>query len=238
MALVTLRIVDGPGRGLVYNQLPTPITIGREDGNSVQLNDERISRYHMKIHENEGTVLLTDLQSTNGTKVNGETVQLWILRPGDMVTIGRSIILVGTPDEISRRLADIRRSDKRESVSMGNITDELQILEREAYYDFSYEIRSGSSLALEKEIFADLSIDDIATLHLLNPPKLPGRLPPKQTAQLAELLQYLHLRLRYLIETVELEKDVEKVNLDAAQWQNLLDLYSRMAGYLHSITEP
>lgn len=239
MAMVTLKIVDGPGRGLVYNQLHTPITIGREDGNIVQLNDERISRYHMKIHENDGTVLLTDLQSTNGTKVNGELVQLWMLRPGDMISLGRSIILVGTSEEISRRLTEIRKSDRKESVAMGNITDELQSLERESLMDHHFDVRTGSSLALEKEIFPDLSVDDISLLHLLSPPKLPSRLPPKQTAQLAEFLQYMHLRLRYLVETVEKkEKNSEKVTLEAHQWQNLIDLYARLARYLHSITEP
>jgi hypothetical protein len=49
MADVTLRVLDGADRGRVYENLPTPVTIGREEGNTVQLNDERISRFHIKI---------------------------------------------------------------------------------------------------------------------------------------------------------------------------------------------
>ena len=49
MALVTLRVLDGADRGRVFQNLATPVTIGREEGNSVQLNDERISRFHLKI---------------------------------------------------------------------------------------------------------------------------------------------------------------------------------------------
>ena len=93
MALVTIRILDGPERGTAYHQIATPVSVGREEGNYIQLNDERVSRYHLKIYEDSGAILLTDLQSTNGTKVNGEVVQVWRLRPGDMITAGRSVLV-------------------------------------------------------------------------------------------------------------------------------------------------
>ena len=69
------------------------MTIGREEGNVVQLNDERISRYHIKIQEDGGKLALTDSESTNGTRVNGEDVQLRILRFGDVIAVGRSVLL-------------------------------------------------------------------------------------------------------------------------------------------------
>ena len=81
MVLITLRIIDGSDRGRVFADVPTPLTIGREEGNHIQLNDERISRFHLKIQEDQHKIVLTDLQSTNGTKVNGESVQLWICGP-------------------------------------------------------------------------------------------------------------------------------------------------------------
>jgi hypothetical protein len=61
MALVTLRVLDGADRGHVFDNLPTPVTIGREEGNLVQLNDERISRFHFKIQEDGDRLVLTDL---------------------------------------------------------------------------------------------------------------------------------------------------------------------------------
>ena len=81
MAVVTLRVLDGADRGQVFDEISTPLTIGREEGNPVQLNDEHISRFHLKIQEDGPRLVLTDLQSTNGTKVNGETVQLCVLAP-------------------------------------------------------------------------------------------------------------------------------------------------------------
>ena len=95
MAFVTLRILHGTDRGRIFDNLPTPVTIGREEGNSIQLHDERISRYHLKLQEDNDKIVLTDLESTNGTKVNGEDIQVRILRDGDMISVGRSLLLVG-----------------------------------------------------------------------------------------------------------------------------------------------
>src|SRR3990172_9283239 len=99
MADVTLRVLDGADRGRVFERLPTPVTIGREEGNSIQLNDERVSRFHVKIQDDQDKLILTDLESTNGTKVNGEEIRLRILRFGDLISIGRSLLLFGSEEQ-------------------------------------------------------------------------------------------------------------------------------------------
>ena len=104
--------------GARSTMFPTPLTIGREEGNSVQLNDERVSRFHVKIQDDQEKIVLTDLQSTNGTKVNGESVHLWVLRPGDVVTLGRTVLVYGSRDEIATRLAELRGADMKAGVEM------------------------------------------------------------------------------------------------------------------------
>ena len=47
MAGITLRVLDGADRGRVFQNMAPPITIGREEGKTIQLNDERVSRYHV-----------------------------------------------------------------------------------------------------------------------------------------------------------------------------------------------
>src|SRR4030095_10138748 len=111
MTGITIRVLDGADRGRVFQDLTPPITVGREEGNTIQLNDERVSRYHIKIQEDHEKLVLTDLESTNGTKVNGEDIQLRILRFGDMITIGRSVLLFGSRDQIAHRLSEMRRKD-------------------------------------------------------------------------------------------------------------------------------
>ena len=100
MSSITLRILDGANRGQVYGEIEAPVTIGREEGNTIQLNDERVSRYHLKIQKDHDDLVLTDLQSTNGSRVNNEEVQLRILRKGDLISIGRSVLLFGDREDI------------------------------------------------------------------------------------------------------------------------------------------
>ena len=95
MAMVSFLVVDGVDKGRVHEGLETPVTLGREEGNAIRLNDERVSRFHAKIQEDHGQIVLTDLDSTNGTMVNGEPVQLRLLREGDQLVLGRSKLLFG-----------------------------------------------------------------------------------------------------------------------------------------------
>jgi len=237
MALVTLRILDGPERGTAFRQLAVPVSIGREDGNVIQLNDERVSRFHAKIHENGGDILLTDLQSTNGTRVNGEVVQIWPLRPGDVISLGRSVLIFGSTDDIAKRLAALNKQDQSSWIPMGGEGDEFPFLQRTAD---DRERSVSTSSPFELEIFRGMTMEELAPLHLLAPPKTPTNLTPKQTAQMSEFLQYIHLRLRYLVSSVQRETGAtaERVSLDQAQWQNLLDLYGRIAIALHTVTDP
>ena len=103
MATVTFLVLEGVDKGRVYRQLTVPVTIGREEGNALRLNDERVSRYHAKVQTEDGDVILTDLESTNGTRVNGSAIQIRRLRAGDQVSIGRPLLLVGTMEEIEAR---------------------------------------------------------------------------------------------------------------------------------------
>jgi len=91
MATITLRVLHGPDRGRVFANIATPVTIGREEGNSIQLNDERISRYHLKLQDDHEKVVATDLESTNGTRVNGAKVAEHRLADGDVVEIGATV---------------------------------------------------------------------------------------------------------------------------------------------------
>jgi len=222
MALVTLRVLDGADRGRVFGDLSTPVTIGREEGNTVQLNDERISRFHVKIQEDQEKLVLTDLESTNGTKVNGESVQLWILRHGDVIMLGRTVLLFGSEEEIAQRLAALRGVDVSAGATLsGEDSDQ-----------------SPPPISLEYELAFGNEPDAQGTLHTLLPPELPEGLSPGQAAQLSEMFQYFHLRMRGLVQSVKTKRKSEQVLLNLRQWQNLLDLHDRVAGYLRSIGEP
>ena len=222
MASITLRVIDGADRGRVFADVPTPLTIGREEGNPIQLNDERVSRFHLKIQEDKKKIVLTDLQSTNGTKVNGETVQLWVLRPGDVIALGRTILVFGSRDEIAARLAALHGVDLSEGVEL----------------DADGFEQDPSTVSLDFELQFPGNPNAQSLLHTLTPPDLPESLSPGQAAQLAEMLQYLSLRMRGLIQSVKTKGKGDRMTLEQRQWQNLIDLEDRLAGYLRQIGEP
>ena len=64
------------------------ITIGRDDDNSIRLEDTKVSRHHAVVRPREGKWFVEDLDSTNGVYVNGAKVKQAELRRGDQVRVG------------------------------------------------------------------------------------------------------------------------------------------------------
>lgn len=215
---ITLRVLDGADRGQVFSIETAPITIGREEGNSIQLNDERISRFHVKIQQDHDDLVLTDLESTNGTKVNGEEVQLRILRHGDMVTLGRSTLIFGTRSEINQRFGRLGSAEiveKPSDVASGVSKDSVAVKP-------NWKENPNYQLAL---------LD-------LDPPGLPDRLSPGQAAQLSEVLEFLHMHMRRIVSEAEYTNRNTTVEISSEQWQKFLDLQSRLAEYLRNVGNP
>jgi pSer/pThr/pTyr-binding forkhead associated (FHA) protein len=232
MAEITLRILDGADRGRVYDALSTPITIGREEGNTIQLNDERVSRFHLKIQADKDKIVLTDLQSTNGTKVNGEDIQLRILRYGDLINVGRSVLLFGSRQEISKRIKDIQRqllSDNKDSKADLRVSGE------------GTASQSGAAVQ-EQDFDFDLNwspeYDFQHSLHKPQLPALPDEMSPAQRAQLAEMIEYVHIKMRAVLASAKVKGPLEMVVIEYEPWQHLLELQARLAGFLHQIGEP
>ncbi len=221
MSGVTLRVLDGADRGRVFEDLTAPITIGREEGNSIQLNDERISRFHLKIQLDHDDLVLTDLESTNGTKVNNEEVQLRILKHGDMITLGRSTLLFGTRDEINKRLEKLQASDYGKKLE-GVVGTGSESGDQEISINKQWKEDPNYQLAL-------LDID---------PPCLPERLSPGQAAQLSELLEFFHMHFRKLINEATASSRAQHIEITKQHWQQLLDLQSRLSEYLRKIGHP
>lgn len=69
-----------------------PVTIGRMPDCVIALSDPNVSRHHAEVSREGGEVIVTDLGSTNGTKVNGAPVRHRQLSDGDVVTVGRTAL--------------------------------------------------------------------------------------------------------------------------------------------------
>ena len=67
--------------------------IGRSSACDVPLDDASASRRHAELRRRGGETVLVDLDSTNGTLVNGRRVREAPLRAGDRITIGTTTIV-------------------------------------------------------------------------------------------------------------------------------------------------
>ena len=68
------------------------LTIGRHEDNDIVIDHMGVSGRHARVAVYGQSVILTDLQSTNGTFLNGRRVEQGELRPNDWITIGRHIL--------------------------------------------------------------------------------------------------------------------------------------------------
>jgi pSer/pThr/pTyr-binding forkhead associated (FHA) protein len=98
----TIRELRSDGAGRVVELNGRPMTIGRAPDNVLVLTDSRASRHHARVDARRGSLVLTDLGSTNGSWVNGRRVESIALGQGDRLRIGTTELLVETVEPIRR----------------------------------------------------------------------------------------------------------------------------------------
>jgi hypothetical protein len=236
-ARVTMQVLEGVDRGRVYRELQTPLTIGREEGNGLRLNDERVSRYHAKVQTDNGDIIITDLESTNGTRVNGNVVQIRRLRLGDCITVGRSLLLFGSNEEIAARMgtmADATQPPLAGGASGGLMTQgpatvQAQSLSPIVQNDLDFDLNPKDEVTIAN---GDLFV---GTRPL---PPLPQKLTPAQAARVAEILDFLHRGLTRATENIRANDEGTEIKLTYSDWQKILAVQMLLARYLRAIAEP
>jgi len=88
-----LMVIAGSSAGRIFPIQAEKVTVGRSKQAGFTLDDEGISRMHCGIAFCEGDYVLSDLGSTNGTRVNGASVDRASLRPGDRIQMGPVTVL-------------------------------------------------------------------------------------------------------------------------------------------------
>jgi pSer/pThr/pTyr-binding forkhead associated (FHA) protein len=232
MPVVTFQVLEGIDKGRIFRELTTPVTIGREEGNSLRLNDERVSRYHAKVQFDNGEIILTDLESTNGTRVNGNVVQIRRLRFGDRIGVGRSVLLFGSEQEINARNAALSGI----STPAGDLTSGIlpatvhaQTLAAQFDHDIDFHLNPHDKITLTA-----------GSLFLGGRPlpPLPQKMTPAQAARLAELLEFLHRHLTLATEEIKANEEGSEVTLRFTDWQRVMAMQMILARYVRAVAEP
>lgn len=87
-ALVTICFVDGRHAPCRQEIKQLPAVIGRSEFAEVQVKDAWASDIQCAIAYTGGGLVVRDLESRHGTRVNGETIQVRRLHEGDVITVG------------------------------------------------------------------------------------------------------------------------------------------------------
>jgi FhaA, N-terminal domain/FHA domain len=91
-ATIEVHLPDGTLREVPFDG--TVLTVGRGTENDIVVPDERVSRRHGRFSARHGTLVYTDLGSTNGSQVGGVRVREVALGSGDVVRLGRATLTV------------------------------------------------------------------------------------------------------------------------------------------------
>lgn len=102
MSDLILEIVEGESAGTTF-ALSQPLEVGRTEGLGIVLEDGEVSRRHARISPSNGTVVVEDLGSRNGSFVNEQPIDgPREIRPGDRVRCGLTVFELRSAQDVQR----------------------------------------------------------------------------------------------------------------------------------------
>lgn len=93
-----LAIARGKDAGCRISLESFPVTAGREPSNQIVLRDPETSRKHFRIKQRGRLFILEDLESRNGTFVNGDRVVNTTIKSGDKILVGSTELVFFAPE--------------------------------------------------------------------------------------------------------------------------------------------
>jgi signal transduction histidine kinase/pSer/pThr/pTyr-binding forkhead associated (FHA) protein len=113
-----LIIIKGADEGKQFELTEPVLGIGRDSGNRIRLVDTEVSRRHAEVRQTGEGYRLTDVGSANGCFVNNQSVKDVLLRPGDQIQIGQTLLVYSAGPEngqagsdLAERISLITRQD-------------------------------------------------------------------------------------------------------------------------------
>lgn len=118
-----LVVISGPSKGTVVRLKGDQLFVGRDSANQLCLRDRAVSRKHFSISRTDAAFHLVDLDSHNGTFVNGIPVRRKLLGHGDTIRIGRCelVFLITEDDELLPQAVEFREQEPDDTLSTTNV---------------------------------------------------------------------------------------------------------------------
>ena len=163
-----LLVINGERSGETFSLASGELSIGRDQTNDVCLHDPATSRRHCLVRGEGGRFRVVDLQSFNGTLVNGVHVQEQALENGDQIAVGDALflfILHGDAD-------DLKQGSVRFDEVGRELNSTIRLLKEDAIFVHPEKVREALSLnaRIEHELGALLKIS--SAISSVRDPKL------------------------------------------------------------------
>ena len=128
-----IHFQEGPNAGQSHEIPEKGLTLGRDYSADVQILDTKVSSSHAMVRFEKGSWWVYDLQSSNGTLLNGSETEAGTLHDGDVITIGTSIINFRLKEN-SKATAPVAKETLGKRVSSSETSDAELVAElNEAY---------------------------------------------------------------------------------------------------------
>lgn len=156
----TLLVLLGSDAGLRITLQRDEVTLGRTNDADIMLHDEQISRRHAAIRfdSERQAYTVTDLGSTNGTRVNLQDVKEAVLQEGDKIFIGSTVLKFTLQDEVE--------SEHGDALHKWVFTDDLTglVVKRRFYSQLQFQLQR----AIEQSEVLSLVMMDLDGLKGIN----------------------------------------------------------------------
>jgi len=156
----TLLVLLGSDAGLRIPLQGDEVTLGRTNDADIMLHDEQISRRHAAIRfdSERQAYTITDLGSTNGTRLNLQDVKESVLQEGDKIFIGSTVLKFTLQDEVE--------SEHGDALHKWVFTDDLTglVVKRRFYSQLQFQLQR----AIEQSEILSLVMMDLDGLKGIN----------------------------------------------------------------------
>ena len=165
--MAKLLIFSGYGHNQSFELVGSSVNIGRSEENDIQISDMSVSRTHINIMENNGRFFVKDLNSQNGTYLNGIRIapdEYHEVKENYPIVIGMTLICLGkpSPDQIRSFLGSLGNHSARDGFDPGATT----------FYRPFTDIKNRELITNVNNIFHVASdVDEVAGMlldHILN----------------------------------------------------------------------
>lgn len=167
--MASLFVIRGNDQGVRFELKGPVLGLGRDSSNAIQLHDNEVSRQHAELRLIDDAYTICDLNSSNGTFVNGRRIRQHRLHSGDQVQVGSTLMLFTGPSQEEENLSDkVDISSPLPPGDESHIVHSMTHQEGSRLFELHADVPEGSWLAKARSNLQVMYRTALAVSHTLD----------------------------------------------------------------------